>query len=124
MQSIFWSRLQLLLEAIIRKRKPYEQDSSNTVLALGVSFGVTAGDAAAGKAKSAICAACHGADGIAVIDGYPNLAGQNEKYLVSSMKAYKAKQRIGGLAAVMQAQASMLSDEDIANLAAYYASMK
>ncbi len=94
------------------------------VLALGVSFGATAGDAAAGKAKSAICAACHGADGIAVIDGYPNLAGQNEKYLVSSMKAYKAKQRNGGLAAVMQAQASMLSDEDIANLAAYYASMK
>ncbi|GAM69095.1 cytochrome c553 [Vibrio sp. JCM 19236] len=75
------------------------------VLALGVSFGATAGDAAAGKAKSAICAACHGADGIAVIDGYPNLAGQNEKYLVSSMKAYKAKQRNGGLAAVMQAQA-------------------
>ncbi|GAM73062.1 cytochrome c553 [Vibrio ishigakensis] len=94
------------------------------VLGLGVSFGATAGDAAAGKAKSAICAACHGADGIAVIDGYPNLAGQNEKYLVSSMKAYKAKQRNGGLAAVMQAQASMLSDEDIANLAAYYASMK
>ncbi|GAM57346.1 cytochrome c553 [Vibrio ishigakensis] len=96
----------------------------SAVLALGVSFGATAGDAAAGKAKSAICAACHGADGIAVIDGYPNLAGQNEKYLVSSMKAYKAKQRNGGLAAVMQAQASMLSDEDIANLAAYYASMK
>lgn len=94
------------------------------VMALGVSFGASAADASAGKAKSAICAACHGADGIAVIDGYPNLAGQNEKYLISSMKAYKTKQRNGGLAAVMQAQASMLSDEDIANLAAYYASMK
>ncbi len=83
-----------------------------------------AGDIAAGKAKSAICAACHGPDGNAVIDGYPNIKGQNEAYLVSSMKAYKQKQRNGGLAAVMQAQASMLSDEDIANLAAYYASLK
>lgn len=85
---------------------------------------VLAGDAAAGKAKSAVCAACHGADGIAVIPGYPNLKGQNEQYLISSMKAYKNKQRTGGLAALMQAQASLLSDEDISNLAAYYSSMK
>ncbi|MGR5095116.1 c-type cytochrome [Vibrio maritimus] len=83
-----------------------------------------AGDIAAGKAKAAVCAACHGADGIAVIPGYPNLKGQNEQYLVTSIKAYKNKERNGGLAAVMQAQASMLSDEDIANLAAYYASLK
>ncbi|MCV5959720.1 cytochrome c, partial [Escherichia coli] len=40
------------------------------------------------------------------------------------IKAYKNKERTGGLAAVMQAQASLLSDEDIANLAAYYASLK
>ncbi|GAL23678.1 cytochrome c553 [Vibrio variabilis] len=83
-----------------------------------------AADIAAGKAKAAVCAACHGADGIAVIPGYPNLKGQNEQYLVTSIKAYKNKERNGGLAAVMQAQASMLSDEDIANLAAYYASLK
>ncbi len=83
-----------------------------------------AGDIAAGKAKSAVCAACHGADGVAVIPGYPNLKGQSEQYIVSSIKAYKAGQRTGGLAPVMQAQASMLSDDDIANLAAYYASLK
>ncbi|WP_152205973.1 c-type cytochrome [Marinobacter changyiensis] len=82
-----------------------------------------AADAAAGKAKAAVCAACHGADGIAQIPGYPNLAGQNEAYLVSSLKAYKSKQRNGGQAAIMQAQASGLSDDDIANLAAYYASL-
>jgi cytochrome c553 len=40
------------------------------------------------------------------------------------MKAYKARQRNGGLAAVMQAQAAMLTDEDMANLAAYFASLK
>ena len=86
----------------------------------GVSL---AADAAAGKSKAAVCAACHGANGIAQIPGYPNLAGQNEAYLVSSLKAYKSKQRNGGQAVIMQAQAANLSDEDIANLAAYYASL-
>ncbi|WP_104034671.1 c-type cytochrome, partial [Vibrio jasicida] len=85
---------------------------------------MAAGDVAAGQAKAGVCAACHGPDGIAVIPGYPNLKGQNEQYIASSIKAYKAGQRNGGLAAVMQAQASLLSDEDIANLAAYYASLK
>ncbi|EIC2296856.1 cytochrome c [Vibrio cholerae] len=96
-------------------------------LALGgcvMSGAALAGDVAAGQAKAAVCAACHGMDGIAVIPGYPNLKGQNEQYLISSVKAYKNKERTGGLAAVMQAQAMMLSDEDIANLAAYYASLK
>lgn len=95
------------------------------VLGLGLLSGnALAGDVAAGQAKAAVCAACHGADGIAMIPGYPNLKGQNEQYLVTSINAYKNKQRNGGLAAVMQAQAAMLSDADIANLAAYYASLK
>jgi cytochrome c553 len=101
-------------------------------IAIGMVIGLSlmsgqalaAGDAAAGQAKAAICAACHGADGIAVIPGYPNLKGQNEQYIVSSINAYKNKERNGGLAAVMQAQASMLSDADVANLAAYYANLK
>ncbi len=101
-------------------------------LAIGMVLGMSlfagqtlaAGDATAGQAKAAVCAACHGADGIAVIPGYPNLKGQNEQYIVSSIKAYKNKERNGGLAAVMQAQAAMLNDADIANLAAYYSSLK
>ena len=88
------------------------------------SFAFAAGDAAAGKAKSAVCAACHGADGISTAPIYPNLKGQKEAYLVSSMKAYKSGQRQGGMSAIMAPQASMLSDDDIANLAAYYASLK
>lgn len=102
-----------------------------TLVHLGVAAGIAlmssqvlAADAAAGKAKSAVCAACHGANGMAAIPTYPNLAGQNEAYLLSSLKAYKAKQRNGGLAAVMQAQAAGLSDADMANLAAYYAGLK
>ena len=83
-----------------------------------------AGDAAAGKAKSAICASCHGTNGIAVIPGYPNLKGQNAQYIESSLKAYKSKQRNGGNAAIMQPMAAMLNDTDISNLAAYYSTMK
>ncbi|ASO30285.1 cytochrome C biogenesis protein CcsB [Vibrio anguillarum] len=100
-------------------------------VAIGIVMGLTllagsafAGDPVAGQAKAAICAACHGADGIALIPGYPNLKGQNEQYLISSVKAYKNKERNGGLAVVMQAQAAMLSDADIENLAAYFASLK
>lgn len=96
------------------------------VIGMGLMAGqaMAAGDVAAGQAKAAVCAACHGADGIAMIPGYPHLKGQNEQYLASALNAYKNKERTGGLAAVMQAQASMLSDADIANLAAYYASLK
>ncbi len=83
-----------------------------------------AGDVEAAKARAAaVCAACHGQNGIAQIPTYPNLAGQNEQYLVSALKAYKNKQRSGGQAAIMQGQAAALSDEDIANLAAYFASL-
>lgn len=84
----------------------------------------TAGDIAAGKAKSAVCGACHGADGVSIAPIYPNLKGQKEGYLVSSLKAYKKGQRKGGMSAMMSPQAMGLSDADIANLAAYYSSLK
>lgn len=83
-----------------------------------------AGDAAAGKAKSLACASCHGADGKAPIPTYPNLAGQNPKYIELAIKAYKTGQRSGGQAAIMTGMAAPLSDADIANLAAYYGSLK
>jgi cytochrome c553 len=93
------------------------------IVAAAPTGAMAAGDAEAGKAKAAVCAACHGKNGIAAIPGYPNLAGQNEQYLVSALNAYKNKQRNGGQAAIMQGQAAGLSDEDIANLAAYYSSL-
>lgn len=82
-----------------------------------------AGDASAGKVKSASCAVCHGTDGRAVIPGYPHLNGQNEKYLISSMTAYKNKQRTGGFSMLMEVQSTELSEQDIADLAAFYASL-
>ncbi len=48
-----------------------------------------AGDAAAGKSKSTVCAACHGAEGISANDLWPNLAGQKPGYLTKQMKAFR-----------------------------------
>lgn len=91
-----------------------------------MSFSALAGgDVAAGKAKAqAICSACHGLDGKAVAPMYPNLRGQNETYIINALNAYKSKQRNGGMAPIMQGQAAALSDADIANVAAYYSSLK
>lgn len=90
--------------------------------AMLVGAGVaTAGDAAAGKAKAAICAGCHGPKGISLVPIYPNLAGQQEAYLVSQMKAFRDGTRTN---AIMAPMAKMLSDADIDNLAAFYTSLK
>lgn len=78
-----------------------------------------AGDAAKGKAKSATCAACHGNTGIGTAPNNPNLAGQKEQYLIKSMNDYKSGKRDD---ATMKAMVGALSDEDISDLAAYYAS--
>lgn len=88
------------------------------------SLSMAAGDAAAGKAKAGICAACHGPAGVSMVPMYPNLAGQKEVYLVNALKAYKSGTRTGGMAAVMAPQAKALSDADINNLAAYFAGLK
>lgn len=82
------------------------------------------GDIAAGKNRSASCVACHGMAGKVSVPMYPNLAGQNELYLEYSMQAYKKGERSGGQAEVMKAYVAGLSDRDIADLAAYYASLK
>jgi len=91
--------------------------------ALSFSANIFAGDIESGKAKSTTCAACHGQNGISQIPIYPNLAGQKEQYLASSLKAYKDKQRNGGQAVIMQGQAANLSEQDTADLAAYYSSL-
>ncbi len=88
-----------------------------TVLASPVTF---AGDAEAGKQKAVTCQACHGADGLGTNPMYPILAGQYEDYLVHALKAYRDGSRKN---AIMAGLAAPLSDEDIKDLAAYYASL-
>ena len=90
--------------------------------ALTFAWGVAlAGDAAAGKAKSAVCAGCHGPDGNSMAPTFPKLAGQHEAYIIDSLKQYRSGARNN---AMMKPMVAALTDEDIANLAAFYASQK
>jgi cytochrome c553 len=81
------------------------------------------GDPAAGKAKAVACFGCHGENGIGAAPVYPNLAGQSGPYLELALKAYRERKRAGGNAAVMYPMAANLSDEDIADIAAYFSSL-
>jgi len=85
------------------------------------SMNANAADIAAGKAKAAVCAACHGANGISAIPMYPNLAGQKAQYTMKQLKDFKSGARKDP---VMAPMAMPLSDADIANVAAYYESLK
>ena len=79
-----------------------------------------AADAEAGKAKAAVCVACHGPAGVSSNPLWPNLAGQKDQYLVKQMKAFRDGERKDPL---MSPMAAGLSDEDIENLAAYFSSL-
>ena len=79
-----------------------------------------AGDPAAGEAKSAICASCHGAKGISSIAINPNIAGQVPGYISAQLKAFKSGARSN---AIMAGQAALLSESDMADLDAYYSSL-
>ncbi len=81
------------------------------------------GNVEAGKAKSAVCGACHGVDGMATIVGYPNLAGQNYEYIVAQLKAFKSGERKGASSAIMAPMAAGLSEQDMMDLAALYSQM-
>ncbi|MGM0906142.1 MAG: c-type cytochrome [Pseudomonadota bacterium] len=101
---------------------------------LGLFFGTAgiavaqSGDAEAGKEKSQVCAACHGPNGESPTDMYPHLAGQHEKYLLKQLKDYKLAQESGGEEGrnnpIMMGQVASLSEQDMADLAAFFASQE
>jgi cytochrome c553 len=80
-----------------------------------------AADAAAGKTKAAKCTVCHGLDGLAKNPDAPNLAGDSANYIRKQLDAYKSGERKDPQMSIM---AKSLSDEDIADLAAWYSSLK
>jgi cytochrome c553 len=82
--------------------------------------GAVAQDAAAGREKALQCQACHGLDGHAKIPGAPHLAGQVQEYLVKAMHDYKSGERRNEMMTVVMRP---LSEEDIEDLAAYYAGL-
>lgn len=77
--------------------------------------------AIAGKAKAAVCAACHSADGNSVVAMNPKLAGQSATYIVKQLKAFKDGSRAN---AIMAPMAAALSEQDMTDLANYFASQK
>ncbi|OLQ95753.1 cytochrome C [Vibrio ponticus] len=85
------------------------------------------GSIEAGKAKSQTCVACHGADGNSLLGMYPSLAGQHAKYIEKQLKDLKLGMTSGGKQGrydpVMSGMAMPLNEQDMADLAAYYASL-
>lgn len=79
------------------------------------------GDSKAGQKKAAVCAACHGATGNSASAQFPKLAGQGAPYIYQQLKLFKSGKRDN---AIMQAQAAGLSEQDMKDLAAYYAAQQ
>ncbi len=89
------------------------------LLVTAVATPAFAGDAAAGAQKSAICGACHGATGSSVNPEWPNLAGQHESYIAGQLALFKQGTRSNPL---MMPNAALLSDQDMQDLGAHFAS--
>ena len=89
--------------------------------AMAVPTGVLAADAAAGKVKAKQCRNCHGIDGVAKIPIAPHIAGESAIYLQVQLKAFRNGKREHEIMSVV---AKDLSDEDIADLAAWYSRIK
>jgi cytochrome c553 len=96
-----------------------------SVITMGVLLGLSgavlaAGDVAAGKTKAAVCAGCHGPEGISAAPIYPNLKGQKEAYLIKQLKAFREGTRTDPM---MSPMAKPLTDADIDNVSAYFSSL-
>jgi len=93
------------------------------ILALSalVSFTANAADIEAGQTKSAVCAACHGADGNSTNAAWPSLAGQHASYIYKQLKDFKEGRRND---ATMIGMVALLNDEDMKNVAAYFESQQ
>lgn len=87
---------------------------------LVLSTPAVAADAAAGRQKAGACRTCHGIDGIAKIPIAPHIAGENQIYLETQLKAFRSGKREHEIMSVV---AQSLSDEDIADLSAWYSSI-
>lgn len=79
-----------------------------------------AGDIKAGKVRAEACVGCHGVRGITNLPNFPNLAGQKELYLVTAINNYRTGARNDP---TMNAMVAPLTDEDAANIAAYFSSL-
>ncbi|WP_154223220.1 c-type cytochrome [Marinicella rhabdoformis] len=92
------------------------------LLSMVLAFGSQAADVEKGKAKAEqVCKTCHGMDGMGIDATYPKLAGQFADYMEKSLQDYRSGDRANP---IMAGFAATLTDEDIANVALYYSSLK
>ncbi len=92
------------------------------LLTLGISgLAHAAGDAAAGQGKIAMCSACHNADGNSMVPNFPKLAGQGERYLLKQLRDIKSGDRP---VVEMTGMLDAMSEQDLADISAWYASQK
>jgi cytochrome c553 len=89
------------------------------VAACGSAF--ASGNPEAGHKKSTPCQACHGPNGVSASPAFPNLAGQNPDYIMEALRQYKDGRRTNP---IMKGMAANLSERDIEDLAAFFASQK
>ncbi|MEO0823335.1 MAG: cytochrome c [Pseudomonadota bacterium] len=94
---------------------------ATTVVATALAAPAGAGDAAAGKRVAGQCRTCHGIDGIAQIPIAPHLAGESQVYLMNQLKAFRSGKREHEMMSVV---AKGMTDEQIADVAAWYASIQ
>lgn len=104
---------------MLNKMKKIQTKIAVVLLSLIPAIAFSAGNAAAGKSKSAVCHACHGPTGQAVLPIYPNLGGQHQDYLIKTLREFRDGTRQN---AIMSGFAANLSDSDIEDIAAWYAS--
>lgn len=95
----------------------------SSLLMLGLGTAQAAGDAAAGQAKAAMCAACHGTDGNSVAANFPKLAGQHESYIIKQLQEFKSGVR-KDTTGMMGAMVAALGEQDMADVAAYFSSQE
>ncbi len=94
--------------------------TASTVMAADGVASFPPGDAQAGATKAAVCGACHGMDGNSTDPQYPKLAGQHAAYTARHLALYKSGEREN---AIMAGFAAVLSEEDMLDLGAHYASL-
>jgi cytochrome c553 len=101
--------------------QPAPEPAPAAVVALADAKPATAGDAKAGQAKAGACAACHGLDGNSTDPQYPKQAGQHENYISRQLKLFRSGEREN---AIMMGMAAALSDQDMRDIGAYFATLK
>lgn len=95
--------------------------AATPAVAAAAAAALKPGDATAGQGKAAVCGACHGMDGNSIDAQYPKLAGQSEEYIALQLADFKSGVRQNP---IMMGMATPLSEQDMRDLGAYYASLK